>query len=157
MSVKFQFLTLLSGILSRLVRKSKLYERAKQTTIMPFNCIQEKTHRSPLHHICVSSLQCAQKIITVDSKLSLYDAFKKLIDHSILSAPVYSESKSISVKEEETTERKYIGVLDIQQLVKVAVFQYDMQGRNELQNQVIGCVHCLKDLRMRLFFYPTFE
>eukprot|EP01124_Arcella_intermedia_P026809 TRINITY_DN512_c0_g1_i1.p1 TRINITY_DN512_c0_g1~~TRINITY_DN512_c0_g1_i1.p1 ORF type:complete len:322 (-),score=73.36 TRINITY_DN512_c0_g1_i1:16-981(-) len=56
------------------------------------------------------------KIITLDSKSKLYDGFLELIKHNILSAPVFDASVG-----------KYIGFLDIRDLVSFVVFVYDEQ------------------------------
>jgi len=56
------------------------------------------------------------KIIELNSKCKLYDGFLALIQNNILSAPVW-----------DTSEEKYIGYLDIRDLVSFVVFVYDEQ------------------------------
>jgi predicted transcriptional regulator len=56
------------------------------------------------------------QIIELNSKCKLYDGFLALIQHNILSAPVWDQ-----------TEDKYIGFLDIRDLVSFVVFVYDEQ------------------------------
>jgi len=56
------------------------------------------------------------KVITLDSKCKLYDGFQTLLQNNILSAPVFDVASS-----------KYIGFLDIRDLVAFVVFVYDNQ------------------------------
>jgi len=56
------------------------------------------------------------KIIQLDSNGKLYDEFLVLIQNNILSAPVY-----------DVATQKYIGYLDIRDLVSFVVFVYDEQ------------------------------
>jgi len=60
------------------------------------------------------------KIVTLDSKAKLYDGFQSLLQNNILSAPVWDASVS-----------KYIGFLDIRDLVAFVVFVYDNQKVND--------------------------
>jgi len=57
-----------------------------------------------------------EKVITLDSKSKLYDGFQTLLENNILSAPVWDASIN-----------KYIGFLDIRDLVAFVVFVYDNQ------------------------------
>lgn len=54
------------------------------------------------------------KIVTIDSKTSLHEAFEALLSNNILSAPVWDG-------------HQYIGFLDIRDLVSFVVFVYDQQ------------------------------
>jgi len=60
-----------------------------------------------------------EKVVTLDSKCKLYDGFQTLIENNILSAPVW-----------DATASKYIGFLDIRDLVAFVVFVYDNQKVN---------------------------
>jgi len=56
------------------------------------------------------------KIITIDSKTPLHDAFETLLQNNILSAPVW-----------DANTNTYTGFLDIRDLVSFVVFVYDEQ------------------------------
>jgi 5'-AMP-activated protein kinase regulatory gamma subunit len=56
------------------------------------------------------------KVITIDSKSKLYAGFQTLLESNVLSAPVW-----------DSTTNKYIGFLDIRDLVAFVVFVYDNQ------------------------------
>jgi 5'-AMP-activated protein kinase regulatory gamma subunit len=64
------------------------------------------------------------EVITVSSKETPYDAFKKLISHNILSAPVW-----------DTNTNKYTGFLDMRDLVSFVVFIDDDQ-KSEVPNNL---------------------
>jgi len=64
----------------------------------------------------VKDLPKPAKIITIDSKTSLHDAFETLLQHNILSAPVW-----------DSQTHSYTGFLDIRDLVSFVVFVYDQQ------------------------------
>jgi len=60
-----------------------------------------------------------EKVITLNSKTKLYDGFQTLLQNNILSAPVW-----------DLTTEKYIGFLDIRDLVAFVVYIYDNQKVN---------------------------
>jgi len=64
----------------------------------------------------VSIFPRPQHIITLDSKCKLYDGFLAIVQGNVLSAPVYDSSAN-----------KYIGFLDIRDLVSFVVFVYEDQ------------------------------
>jgi len=55
-------------------------------------------------------------IVEISSTLSIGDGFQVLLDNNVLSAPVY-----------DSTEKVYVGFLDLRDLVSWAVFLFDEQ------------------------------
>lgn len=53
-------------------------------------------------------------VITIDSKSSIVSAYQTLLEHQILSAPVWDE-----------TDQQYVGMLDLRDLVSFAVHSYE--------------------------------
>jgi len=66
--------------------------------------------------VTVKDVPKPAKIITIDSKTSLHDAFETLLQNNILSAPVW-----------DSQSQSYTGFLDIRDLVSFVVFVYDQQ------------------------------
>jgi len=64
----------------------------------------------------VQAIDAPESIVVIDSKESLHDAFQKLLDNNILSAPVHDKEKN-----------EFIGFLDVRDLVSFVVFVYDEQ------------------------------
>jgi CBS domain-containing protein len=64
----------------------------------------------------VSAIEAPSSIIVIDGKDNLHDAFQKLLDKNILSAPVHDKEKN-----------EFIGFLDVRDLVSFVVFVYDEQ------------------------------
>jgi len=64
----------------------------------------------------VSAIVAPEAVIVIDSKENLHDAFQKLLDNNILSAPVHDKEKN-----------EFIGFLDVRDLVSFVVFVYDEQ------------------------------
>jgi len=77
-------------------------------------------------------------VITVDSKCKLYDGFLTLIQNNILSAPVWDSSIN-----------KYIGYLDIRDLVSFVVFVYDEQKVQEDSRLEDLIKHGIGQLKMK--------
>lgn len=67
-----------------------------------------------------------EKVVILDSKVSVADGFKILIDNKILSAPVW-----------DNDARAYTGFLDVRDLVKFAVFGTDTQNTTSTFHEVI--------------------
>jgi len=68
----------------------------------------------------VSAIEAPASIVVIDGKDNLYDAFQKLLDNNILSAPVHDKEK-----------KEFIGFLDVRDLVSFVVFVYDEQKVND--------------------------
>jgi len=64
----------------------------------------------------VKAIEAPDSIIVIESKENLHDAFQKLLDNNILSAPVHDKEKN-----------EFIGFLDVRDLVSFVVFVYDEQ------------------------------
>jgi len=64
----------------------------------------------------VKAIEAPESVIVIDSKENLHDAFQKLLDNNILSAPVHDKEKN-----------EFIGFLDVRDLVSFVVFVYDEQ------------------------------
>jgi len=78
--------------------------------------IATTTVRALLSQTKVGALKRPPKVIVIDSKTPLLEAFQTLLDHNLLSAPVYDGEKKV-----------YTGFLDIRDLVSFVVFVYDEQ------------------------------
>jgi len=77
-----------------------------------------------------------EHIISLDSKCKLYDGFLALIQGNVLSAPVWDASVN-----------KYIGFLDIRDLVSFVVYVYDdqkVQDNSRLEDLILHGVGQLK-------------
>jgi len=75
----------------------------------------------------VSDIPVAKgKVIEVDSKTGLNEAFNSLIDNGILSAPVWDHD-----------HKQYLGFLDVRDLVAFAVFATKENERAETLNEIL--------------------
>jgi len=102
------------------------------------------TEESPLRKLLastsVSSIQTPKgKVVVVKSSSSPYEGFKTLVDHNILSAPVYDEKT-----------QKYTGFLDIRDLVSFVVFVDDDQKSDVPQNLNDLIMHGCKLFKVEL-------
>jgi len=96
--------------------------------------------RDLLEKTLVSTFTASKaEIIVIPSNVSPYDAFKVLISHNILSAPVL-----------DVTTKKYTGFLDIRDLVSFVVFVDDDQKSDVPQNLLELVLHGCKLFKVDL-------
>jgi len=101
---------------------------------------EENPLRKLLAETIVGSLESPKgAVVVVKSSFSPYEGFKTLVDHNILSAPVYDEKA-----------QKYTGFLDIRDLVSFVVFVDDDQKSDVPQNLLELIMHGCKLFKVDL-------